>query len=166
MKNSIGKINIGTGLLVMAGFMVYGFFLIYMRDFHPNKEAWIAASHIGEHFESRLAHVHGNLFSVLNIIFGYLILTLPIAPSYAKWVSRLALAGLLMPIGILAEVYGIEKIKIKIAYAFFLFTVSISSAFIAVFWLTKYKPILLSISLISTVAFFTTKLKEEKKYKG
>lgn len=68
--------------------------------------------------------------------------------------------------GILAEVYGIEKIKIKIAYAFFLFTVSISSAFIAVFWLTKYKPILLSISLISTVAFFTTKLKEEKKYKG
>jgi uncharacterized membrane protein YkvA (DUF1232 family) len=105
MKNSIGKVNIGTGLLVMAGFMVYGFFLIYMRDFHPNKEAWIAASHIGEHFESRLAHVHGNLFSVLNIVFGYLILTLPIAPSYAKWVSRLALAGLLMPIGILAEVY-------------------------------------------------------------
>ena len=105
MKNNIGKVNIGTGLLVMAGFMVYGFFLIYMRDFHPNKEAWIAASHIGEHFESRLAHVHGNLFSVLNIVFGYLILTLPIAPSYAKWVSRLALAGLLMPIGILAEVY-------------------------------------------------------------
>jgi uncharacterized membrane protein YkvA (DUF1232 family) len=105
MKNSIGKVNIGTGLLVMAGFMVYGFFLIYMRDFHPNKEAWIAASHIGEHFESRLAHVHGNLFSVLNIVFGYLILTLPIAPSYAKWVSRFALAGLLMPIGILAEVY-------------------------------------------------------------
>ena len=105
MKNSIGKVNIGTGLLVMAGFMVYGFFLIYMRDFHPNKEAWIAASHIGAHFESRLAHVHGNLFSVLNIVFGYLILTLPIAPSYAKWVSRFALAGLLMPIGILAEVY-------------------------------------------------------------
>ena len=105
MKNSIGKINIGVGLSILAGFMMYGFFLIYMRDFHPNKEAWITASHIGEHFESRLAHVHGNLFSLLNIVFGYLLLTLPVAPSYAKWVSRFALAGLLMPIGILAEVY-------------------------------------------------------------
>ncbi len=105
MKNSIGKWNIGIGLSVMAGFMLYGFFLIYMRDFHPNKEAWIAASHIGAHFESRLAHVHGNLFSVLNIVFGYLILTLPIASGYAKWVSRFSLAGLLMPLGIMAEVY-------------------------------------------------------------
>jgi len=105
MKNSVGKWNIGIGLSVMAGFMVYGFLLIYLRDFHPDKEAWIASSHIGAHFESRLVHVHGNLFSVLNIIFGYLILTLPIAPNYAKWVSRLALAGLLMPLGIMAELY-------------------------------------------------------------
>jgi uncharacterized membrane protein YkvA (DUF1232 family) len=60
---------------------------------------------MGAHFESRLVHVHGNLFSVLNIVFGYLLLTLPIAPSYAKWVSRLALAGLLMPIGIMGELY-------------------------------------------------------------
>jgi len=105
MKNSIGKWNISIGLAVMAGFMIYGFFLIYMRDFNPNKEAWIAASHIGAHFESRLAHVHGNLFSLLNIVFGYLLLTLPVAPSYAKWVSRFALAGLLMPLGIMAEIY-------------------------------------------------------------
>lgn len=105
MNNKIGKINIAAGLSVMAAFMVYGFFLIYMRDFHPNKEAWVAASHLGEHFESKLAHVHGNLFSILNIVFGYLLLTLPIAENHAKWVSRFALAGLLMPIGILAEVY-------------------------------------------------------------
>ena len=105
MKNSIGKWNVGIGLLVMAGFMVYGFYLIYMRDFNPNKEAWIAASNMGAHFESKLAHVHGNLFSIINIVFGYLLLTLPIAPSYAKRVSRFALAGLLMPLGILAEVH-------------------------------------------------------------
>ena len=105
MKNSIGRINLGVGLSMMALFMAYGFFLIYMRDFHPDKEAWIAASAMGAHFESRLVHVHGNLFSVLNIIFGYLLITLPIAPAYAKWVSRLALAGLLMPIGIMAELY-------------------------------------------------------------
>ncbi len=105
MQNTTGKINIGVGLLTMAAFMAYGFLLIYLRDFHPDKEAWIAASDIGAHFEARLAHVHGNLFSVLNIVFGYLLLTLPIAQNYAKWVSRLALAGLLMPLGILAELY-------------------------------------------------------------
>ncbi len=105
MKNSTGKWNLGIGLAVMSGFMAYGFFLIYMRDFHLDKEAWIAASHIGAHFESRLAHVHGNLFSILNILFGYLLLTLPIASNYAKWISGLALAGLLMPLGILAEVH-------------------------------------------------------------
>ena len=105
MINSEGKINIAVGLSIMAGFMVYGFFLIYMRDFSAGKEAWIAASHTGQHFEARLAHVHGNLFSLLNILFGYLLLKLPVASNYAKWVSRLALAGLLMPIGIFAELY-------------------------------------------------------------
>ncbi len=105
MNNSYGKTNIAVGLSIMAGFMVYGFFLIYMRDFSAGKEAWIAASHTGQHFEARLAHVHGNLFSLLNILFGYLLLKLPVALSYAKWVSRLALAGLLMPIGIFAELY-------------------------------------------------------------
>jgi len=105
MNNSFGKWNIATGLSVMAGFMAYGFALIYLRDFAPGKEAWIAASHTGQHFEARLAHVHGNLFSILNILYGYLILKLPIATGYAKWVSRLAIAGLLMPLGIFAELY-------------------------------------------------------------
>jgi len=105
VKNSIGRVNIGVGLLFMVGFMLYGFYLIYMRDFHPNREAWILSSHIGAHFESRLAHVHGNLFSFLNIVFGYLLLTLPIKETYAKLVSPLALLGILMPIGILAEVH-------------------------------------------------------------
>jgi hypothetical protein len=105
MQSKIGKINIGVGLSTMALFMIYGFLLIYMRDFHPDKANWIANNAMGAHFESRLVHVHGNLFSVLNIVFGYLLLTLPIAAKYAKWVSRLALAGLLMPLGIMAELY-------------------------------------------------------------
>ena len=104
MNNPIGKWNIGIGLSVMAGFMIYGFVLIYLRDFAPDKEAWIASSHLGRHFEARLAHVHGNLFSVLNILFGYL-LRLPVAAGIAKWVSRFAIAGLLMPLGIFAELY-------------------------------------------------------------
>ncbi|MCF6190788.1 MAG: hypothetical protein L3J51_09930 [Cocleimonas sp.] len=105
MKSTIGKWNIAIGLSVLAGFMVYGFFLIYMRDFSAGKEAWVAASNTGDHFEAKLAHVHGNLFSLLNILYGYLLLKLAIPTNYAKWVSRLALAGLLMPIGIFAELY-------------------------------------------------------------
>jgi hypothetical protein len=99
-----GKHNIAAGLLFMAGFMVFGFVLIYLRDFAPGKEQWIADYGIGKHFESRLAHVHGNLFAFLNIVIGYLLLRLPFRRVMSKWVSWLALAGMLMPVGILAEV--------------------------------------------------------------
>lgn len=88
----------------MAGFMVFGFVLIYLRDFASGKEQWIAEYAVGKHFESRLAHVHGNLFAFLNIVVGYLLLRLPLHKATSKWVSRLALAGMLMPVGILAEV--------------------------------------------------------------
>ena len=52
-----GKGNIVVGLIGLAGFMAYGFMLIYLRDFAPGKEQWIADYAIGKHFESRLAHV-------------------------------------------------------------------------------------------------------------
>ena len=104
-KHTTGKINIGVGLIVMAGFMLYGFYLIYARDLAPDKEGWIAIYAVHPHFEARLAHVHGNLFAFLNVLFGYLIMTLPIGKTAAKWVSYLAVAGLLMPIGILSEIY-------------------------------------------------------------
>jgi hypothetical protein len=99
-----GKANISAGLLFMAGFMVFGFVLIYLRDFAPSKEQWIADYAVGKHFESRLAHVHGNLFAFLNIVVGYLLLRLPLPDSTGTWVSWLALLGMLMPVGILAEV--------------------------------------------------------------
>jgi len=102
---STGKLNIAVGLWVMAGFMAYGFLLIYLRDFAPGKEQWIAEYNITPHFEARLAHVHGNLFAFLNIVFGFLLLKLPIVGRSARWVSGLALAGILMPLGILAEIY-------------------------------------------------------------
>ncbi|WP_323035405.1 hypothetical protein [Pararhodobacter sp.] len=99
-----GKANIVTGLWFLAGFMLYGFFLIYLRDFAPGREDWIAQYSTGVHFESRLAHVHGNLFALLNVLIGYLILRLPISAGQAKLASWLGLAGMLMPVGILAEV--------------------------------------------------------------
>lgn len=65
---------------------------------------------MGKHFESRLAHVHGNLFALLNIAVGLVLLRLPSSASRA-WISGLALAGMLMPLGILAElVFGVPPV--------------------------------------------------------
>lgn len=100
-----GKYNISIGFLTMGVFMLYGFLLIYLRDFAPGKEEWINSYSVGKHFESRLAHVHGNLFAFLNIVIGYLLLQFKEKLANIKVISWLALVGLLMPLGILAEVY-------------------------------------------------------------
>lgn len=93
------------GFLTMGLFMLYGFLLIYLRDFAPNKLDWVNSYSIGKHFESRLAHVHGNLFAVLNVIMGFLIMQFSNRLNHTEQISWLALGGLLMPIGILSEVY-------------------------------------------------------------
>ena len=100
-----GKNNIAIGFLTMGLFMAYGFLLIYLRDFATDKEAWANSYSIGKHFESRLAHVHGNLFAFLNILIGYLLIHFRDKLKNVKAISWLALTGLLMPIGILTEVY-------------------------------------------------------------
>lgn len=106
-----GRINIAAGLLFLALFMLYGFVLIFLRDFAPGKEQWIADYAVGKHFESRLAHVHGNLFALINIAFGLVLLRLPLAAGTTRWTSGLALAGMLMPIGILTEVlFGVPPL--------------------------------------------------------
>ncbi|MBK7095502.1 MAG: hypothetical protein IPH57_10800 [Saprospiraceae bacterium] len=100
-----GKNNIAIGFLTMGLFMAYGFLLIYLRDFAADKEEWVNSYSIGKHFESRLAHVHGNLFAFLNILIGYLLIHFRDKLKNVKVISWLALTGLLMPIGILTEVY-------------------------------------------------------------
>lgn len=100
-----GKNNIAIGFLTMGLFMAYGFLLIYLRDFAPGKEEWVNNYSIGKHFESRLAHVHGNLFAFLNIEIGYLLLHFKDKLEHIKIISWLALSGLLMPLGILGEIY-------------------------------------------------------------
>ncbi len=100
-----GKYNMSIGFLTMGLFMAYGFLLIYLRDFAPGKEEWVNSYSIGKHFESRLAHVHGNLFAFLNILIGYLLFHFRDKLKNVKSISGLALAGLLMPLGILAEIY-------------------------------------------------------------
>jgi hypothetical protein len=110
-----GKKNIAIGFLTMGIFMLYGFLLIYLRDFAPNKIEWINSYSIGKHFESRLAHVHGNLFAVLNIIIGFLLIQFSNRLNQSNKISWLALGGLLMPLGILSEVYfGLPPILVLI----------------------------------------------------
>jgi hypothetical protein len=110
-----GKKNIVIGFLTLGFFMIYGFLLIYLRDFAPNKLEWINSYSIGKHFESRLAHVHGNLFAVLNIIIGFLLIQFSNRLSQSNKISWLALGGLLMPLGILSEVYfGLPPILVLI----------------------------------------------------
>ncbi len=100
-----GKNNIAIGFLTMGFFMAYGFLLIYLRDFAPGKEEWANSYSIGKHFETRLAHVHGNLFAFLNILVGYLLMHFKAYLRNIKIISWLSLTGILMPIGILTEVY-------------------------------------------------------------
>ncbi len=110
-----GKNNIAIGFLTMGFFMAFGFLLIYLRDFAPGKEEWINSYSNGKHFETRLAHVHGNLFAFLNILIGYLLLRFSDKLKNVKVISWLALTGLLMPLGILSEVYfGIPPILVLI----------------------------------------------------
>jgi len=110
-----GKYNIAIGFLTMGLFMAYGFLLIYLRDFAPGKEEWIDSYSFGKHFESRLAHVHGNLFAFLNIVIGYLLIHFNTSLKNTEAISILGLVGILMPLGILAEVYfGVPPIFVLI----------------------------------------------------
>ena len=110
-----GKNNIAIGFLTMGLFMAYGFLLIYLRDFAPNAKEWADSYSTGKHFEARLAHVHGNLFAFLNILIGYLLLHFSDKLQNVKTISWLALTGLLMPVGILAELYlGMSPILVLI----------------------------------------------------
>jgi hypothetical protein len=110
-----GKKNIAIGFLTMGLFMLYGFLLIYLRDFAPNKLDWVNSYSTGKHFESRLAHVHGNLFAVLNVIIGFLLIQFSNRLNHSEKISWLALGGLLMPLGILSEVYfGLPPILVLI----------------------------------------------------
>jgi hypothetical protein len=122
-----GRINVGVGLLTMAFFMAYGFLLIYLRDFAPGKEEWIAQYSVGKHFESRLAHVHGNLFAFLNVMLGFVIPRLTAGENARRTASVLALVGLLMPTGILMEIYfGAPPIFVLIGAASMIGAVALS----------------------------------------
>jgi len=101
---SSGRFNVAVGMLTLAAFAAYGFVLIYLRDFHPDKAAWIAASNNGAHFEAKLAHVHGNLLALLNVVTGFVLAKGVGHDALRKAAAAFSLVGLVMPVGILGEV--------------------------------------------------------------
>ncbi|MCA9551904.1 MAG: hypothetical protein KC933_17835 [Myxococcales bacterium] len=131
-----GRYNVGVGLLVMAGFMLYGFVLIYLRDFAPDHEAWAASYANGKHFEARLAHVHGALFSLLNLALGFVLARLESAGAGARSAAAaLGLAGLLMPAGILGEVYlGLSPIFVLLGAVSMTASVTLSGVLALQHW--------------------------------
>ena len=133
-----GKNNIAIGFIAMGIFMLYGFLLIYLRDFAPNAAEWANAYSNGKHFEARLAHVHGNLFAFLNIVIGFLLLHFKDDLRYSKIISWLAIIGLLMPLGIWGELYlGLPPIFVLIG------ALSMTaSVFIAGYSFLKFKNVI------------------------
>jgi len=75
--------NPSAGLSGLTVFMVYGFVLIYLRDFAPGAEQWAAKYSIGKHFV--VAHPS-------------------VSERTRRGIAALSLVGLLMPFGILAEI--------------------------------------------------------------
>lgn len=108
-----GRKNVGWGFLFLGLFMAIGFFLGYMHDLAPGREQWIAAYAAGTHFELRVAHAHGALFGLANVVIGLALLKLPVPAGQARWISWLALVGLLMPIGVLLHAtFGIPPVLV------------------------------------------------------
>lgn len=109
-----GKRNLIAGFVTIGFFMIYGFVLIYLRDFAPNAAEWAASYSTGKHFEARLAHVHGALFAFINIVVGYLLMSLNLK-QYVDLISWTSLIGILMPVGILLELlFGAPPIFVLI----------------------------------------------------
>jgi hypothetical protein len=108
-----GRKNIAWGFLFLAVFMATGFFLGYMHDLAPNKEQWIAQYAAGTHFEIRIAHVHGSLFGLINVAAGFLLMKFAVPAGQGRWISWLALADLLIPIGIIAHtLFGMPPVLV------------------------------------------------------
>jgi hypothetical protein len=99
-----GRYNIAVGFLMMAAFMLLGFGLIYMHDLASGRAEWIAQYGSGDHFEVRLAHVHGTLFALMNVAIGFVLSRAEGHQGRRRALAALGITGMLMPIGIASEV--------------------------------------------------------------
>jgi len=102
MRN--GKVSILGGIIGLVLFMLSGYIFVYIHDF-PTGESfrnWLG----DEGYELlKIAHAHGNLFSILNILIGILLNRFQLDEKSSRWITVLGLLGLLMPAGIMARVF-------------------------------------------------------------
>ncbi|MCI0588729.1 MAG: hypothetical protein L0323_18050 [Planctomycetes bacterium] len=104
-QGSDGRRNLVAGFGALLGFLLYGFFLLYRRDFAPGREHWIAGFADGKLHASRLAHAHGNLLALVNVAIGLFLHRLGRSTPATRAASWFAVAGLAMPVGIAMEAH-------------------------------------------------------------
>ncbi len=104
-RGSDGRRNLVAGFGALLGFLLYGFFLLYRRDFAPGREHWVAGFADGKLHASRLAHAHGNLLALVNVAVGLFLHRLGRSTPVTRAASWLEVAGLGMPLGIAMEAH-------------------------------------------------------------
>jgi len=100
-----GKQNIIGGLIAMSGYMIIGLLFLYFYDFTIHENLYQIDNITGK--ASEILVMIGFMFPVLNIIVGLVLVRFPFAERSKKFISRVALIGLIVPLGIFLKQYEI-----------------------------------------------------------
>ncbi len=96
-----GKHNIVVGLLALSFYMMAGLMLIYFYDVSIHDNLYIQGYQDSK--SSQVALMIGFMFPVLNIIIGLILVRFPFKEKAKRFISAVALFGLLTPLGILMK---------------------------------------------------------------
>jgi len=97
-------LNVVVGLALLVVFMLSGFLLVFLHDTAAGQAI---VERIGEENYHLLvvAHTHGNMFALINVIVGLVVSHFGLQGGTVRWASILALLGFLMPVGIFLKVF-------------------------------------------------------------
>ncbi len=84
--------------------MLSGYLLVYMNDFAAGQALKESLGEKGYEL-TVIAHAHGNLFALINIIIGLLLNKFDVETGACRGIALLGLLGFLMPLGILGKVF-------------------------------------------------------------
>ncbi len=99
-----GKLSIVIGIVGLLLFMLSGYLLVYMNDFAAGQALKESLGEKGYEL-TVIAHAHGNLFALMNIIIGILLNKFDVETGACRGIAVLGLLGFLMPLGILGKVF-------------------------------------------------------------
>lgn len=100
-----GKQNIIGGLIAMSGYMIIGLLFLYFYDFTIHENLYELDNITGK--ASEILVMIGFMFPVLNIIIGLVLMRFPFGERAKKFISRVALIGLIVPLGIFLKQYQV-----------------------------------------------------------